>query len=515
MLLLEKFSELSSAEVRDEPEEEHEVANANFGSKRQGTAAERENGEHKEHGVTETNFSSKRHGAAAERESGEYKVFGDVAKGSVNSSPAQHDAVAGNHHRLWRHFLRRPSAVGEALLQSSQGAVARLRRGGPSNPALFLLGLLAVVAAVIAAVALCTRPQLPRRQAPQAEARRPVMRFPAPSKEDKEAGMAVLREAEASSQRLAAAAGNPRLLSNIKLDLHDRRDLHDTREAGLCKPSAPASKLAEPRPPAQDAMSSMLAAASALSLPAMRGSVLERNGSSLARSTPEENLGAMSSLLAAASAMSLPGGMRASVLERNGSFSSRSTPEETHLQLCPRLVVPEDSEFVFAVPAVLGTSRQNLRFNVVNLEGQPLSYIVVKESEAGPRCGIFLHMLDGELVACVRSDAMHSQRHRLPEICFPGGHTFCSIVKDQSTSDGGYELLGRHGRKLLYMSGNSCEKSVRIESPMGQLVATSERRMTNLGDGWQHVICVAPQTDAGLILCSLLAMDKIQGSSGL
>lgn len=381
------------------------------------------------------------------------------------------------------------------------------------NPALFLFGLLGIVAAVIAAFALCTRPQLPRRQA---EARRTVLRFPAPSKEDQEAGMAVLKEAEASSQRLAAAAGNPRLLSTIKLDLHDRSDLHDP---GPCKPRAPASKIAGPRPPAQQqensgGISSMLAAASALSLPAMRGSVLERQGSSLVRSMPQENLGAMSSMLAAASGMSLPG-MQASVLERNRSFSSSSMPEEEHLQLCPKLMVPEDSEFVFVVPAVLGTSRQNLRFNVVNLEGQPLSDIIVKESEAGPRCGIFLHMLDGELVACVRTDTMHSQRHRLPEICFPSGHTFCSIVKNQTTGDGGYELLGKHGRKLLYMSGNSCEKFVRIGSPVGQLVATSERRMTNLGDGWQHVICVAPETDAGLILCSLLAMDKIQCSSGL
>eukprot|EP00930_Biecheleria_cincta_P040756 TRINITY_DN27917_c0_g1_i2.p1 TRINITY_DN27917_c0_g1~~TRINITY_DN27917_c0_g1_i2.p1 ORF type:complete len:289 (-),score=38.12 TRINITY_DN27917_c0_g1_i2:143-1009(-) len=286
--------------------------------------------------------------------------------------------------------------------------------------------------------------------------------------------MAVLREAEASSQRLSAAAGNPRLLSNIKLDLHEKAfDLHGTQE-GSRKTSAPASKLPmPPRQPTQGAMSSMLAAASALSLPATR----------------------------------------ASVLDRDASFSANSLPEESH-QLCPRLLVPEDSEFVFAVPAVLGASRQNLRFSVLNLEGQPLSDIVVREFDVGPRCGIFLHMLDGELLASVRTDEIHSQRHRLPEICFASGHTFCSIVKDQSSSDEGYELLGRHGRKLLYMSGNMCKRSVRLKSPLGQLVATSERRVMNFGDGWHHVICVAPRTDAGLILCSLLAMDKIQGSSG-
>lgn len=43
-----------------------------------------------------------------------------------------------------------------------------------------------------------------------------------------------------------------------------------------------------------------------------------------------------------------------------------------------------------------------LSFSVRDLEGSPLSHIIVNESTLGPQCGIFLQMLDSEPLASVR-----------------------------------------------------------------------------------------------------------------
>ncbi|CAJ1399789.1 unnamed protein product [Effrenium voratum] len=203
------------------------------------------------------------------------------------------------------------------------------------------------------------------------------------------------------------------------------------------------------------------------------------------------------------------------------SWSPRSEEEDT---LCPCLapasilpnakwmagVVPPGMEFVFAVREVLCGSRQELSFSIVDLEGSPLSHVIVNESGSGPQCGLFLQMLDREPLASVRTDVLYAWPSGLPQICLPSGEVYCTVEKGWGRQ---YLLRDVNNQKLLKLEGNFKESMVKIISMSGQLVALSERCTVNFDGGTYYQVRVAPHTDAGLILCSLLAIDKIEGKA--
>lgn len=178
--------------------------------------------------------------------------------------------------------------------------------------------------------------------------------------------------------------------------------------------------------------------------------------------------------------------------------------------LCPCLVVPDNMEFVFAVREVLTTGRQHLSFSIVDLKGQPLSHVIV--NEFGPQCGVYLQMLDGALLAWVRTSVMHEWPSRLPEICRPSGEVFCTVAKEEPMGGGQcYNLRNRSGQRLLVFCGNFREKTVKVTNSSGQLVGTSERCMIDFDSMPHYQVRVAPQSDAGLVLCGLLAIEKVEG----
>ncbi|CAK9065407.1 unnamed protein product [Durusdinium trenchii] len=208
----------------------------------------------------------------------------------------------------------------------------------------------------------------------------------------------------------------------------------------------------------------------------------------------------------AASATSLPSPRKPTHVggEEGGMFNwSPRSADEDEDTLCPCLVVPDGMEFVFAVREVLTVLRQELSFSVVDLEGSPLSHIIVNESGLGPQCGIFLQMLDQEPLASIRTDMLHGWPTSLPQICLASGEVFCTMERRGQE----YVLRDNNNEMLLKLEGNFKEKAVKVISGSGQLVAVSER----LDGGEHYQVRVAPRTDAGLVLCSLLAVDKIEG----
>eukprot|EP00913_Durusdinium_trenchii_P032809 g30714.t1 len=197
----------------------------------------------------------------------------------------------------------------------------------------------------------------------------------------------------------------------------------------------------------------------------------------------------------------------AAVLAEDTGFGTthecQESADEDEDTLCPCLVVPDGMEFVFAVREVLTVLRQELSFSVVDLEGSPLSHIIVNESGLGPQCGIFLQMLDQEPLASIRTDMLHGWPTSLPQICLASGEVFCTMERRGQE----YVLRDNNNEMLLKLEGNFKEKAVKVISGSGQLVAVSER----LDGGEHYQVRVAPRTDAGLVLCSLLAVDKIEG----
>jgi len=225
-----------------------------------------------------------------------------------------------------------------------------------------------------------------------------------------------------------------------------------------------------------------------------------------------------------ASSCSLPPGPSRGTSPRLPGAGPPSPMPPNGQLLCPDLVVPEGMEFVFAVREVLNTARQQISFSVVDLRGQPLSHIIVNES--GPHCGVHLQMLDGTPLAWIRTECLYERSSRCLttargreqgtgwgsiDICRPSGEVFCTVAKDADIPCYRYVLRNKAWQRLFTYYGNFRQKAVNVTNASGQLVCTSERCVMDFDEAPHYQVRVAPLTDAGLLLCGLLAIDKLEG----
>mmetsp|Transcript_53610 Transcript_53610/g.115818 ORF Transcript_53610/g.115818 Transcript_53610/m.115818 type:complete len:482 (-) Transcript_53610:119-1564(-) len=179
--------------------------------------------------------------------------------------------------------------------------------------------------------------------------------------------------------------------------------------------------------------------------------------------------------------------------------------------LCPTLVVPSGMEFVFAVREVVTRERQQISFSIIDMKGQPLSHVIVNET-TGSKSGIYLQMLDMTPLAYVRTDMVHERPGSLPEICKPSEKAYCVMVRG-TQPECQYILRHMSGQQLLTFQGDFKEKAINVLNPSGRLVCATERRRLDFDSAPHYQVRVAPHADAGLLLCGLLAIDKLEGSS--
>lgn len=209
-------------------------------------------------------------------------------------------------------------------------------------------------------------------------------------------------------------------------------------------------------------------------------------------------------------------------------------PEPRHL--CPNLVVPDDLEAVFTVRELLSKDRQQIAFSVLDPKGNPVCFVKVNEKNKGAQsCGIHLELLrrdmnapfaantsSMEFIAEIRTGMVHDKSGGLPEIYRPTGGVFCSITlaAGNGLSDNAsakcYTLRDQNGKQLVAFHGNFREKAVNGTSASGARMCATQRCKTDIGKVPivpYYTVKVAPNADAGLILCGLLALDKIEGST--
>lgn len=202
--------------------------------------------------------------------------------------------------------------------------------------------------------------------------------------------------------------------------------------------------------------------------------------------------------------------------DERGADAGQEVPSRGERQvepLCPCLIVPDGMEFVFAVPEALTAGRQQTTFSIVDLTGQPLSFVAVSESAGGwPSSGIYLQMLDKTLLAWVSTKLLHDVGS-LPYISRANGEAYASFFAEEGQRGRSYILKDGSGNLLYNFLGDFREKSIKVVDRSGQLVCTSERSLFHFDMAPHYQVRVGPLTDAGLILCGLLAIDKIEGSN--
>lgn len=210
------------------------------------------------------------------------------------------------------------------------------------------------------------------------------------------------------------------------------------------------------------------------------------------------------------SGASTPGGSqsgRASTGRTGGSMTPVTTA------LCPSLVVPNGSEFVFAIKEVVKLQRQEQFFNVVDLKGLPLSRVVI--SEQGGHPGILLQTLLKQNLAFVSTEHAFVSTGGPGgdsvslDICRPNGEVFGSLQREGSS--GRYVLKQKGGnRKILTFHGDFQEHAVNVLNAQGQLISCTERCTVDFDTANYYQVRVAPNVDAGLVICGLLSIDKLE-----
>jgi hypothetical protein len=171
--------------------------------------------------------------------------------------------------------------------------------------------------------------------------------------------------------------------------------------------------------------------------------------------------------------------------------------------LCPSLVVPQGMDLVFAIRSALTQQRQEMDFNILDLQGAPLCRVVVAEKgeRKAPCCGIFLQTLTRMPLAVVNTEQLYAGTGP-PSICRPNGSLF-GVLKHNGSA--GYSLKHTSGRRLLEFSGDFRGKSITVAEPSGLRVCVTEPS----DQGYQ--IRIGPKIDAGMVISCLLAIDKLEG----
>lgn len=179
--------------------------------------------------------------------------------------------------------------------------------------------------------------------------------------------------------------------------------------------------------------------------------------------------------------------------------------------LCPRMVVPNGMEFMFVVPEALTRGRQDTTFSVKDINGRALSHVVAREERRGGDCGLYVQMLDKTLLAWVRTSSVHNNVNGEPEICKPDGSVFCNIARDTTSPNTIYHAReAGSGRRMLAFIGDFADKAVNIVNAQGKLAGSTERKLLELDHMPYYVVRVAPKEDACLLLCGLIAIDKLE-----
>lgn len=214
----------------------------------------------------------------------------------------------------------------------------------------------------------------------------------------------------------------------------------------------------------------------------------------------------------------------------------------TNDMLCPELAVPPGSECILAVRAVVNRAPQELRFDIMDSTGNRV--LVAEVAAAGvwrssPAAGrtllsgtgrsiIRLRSPDGEMIACAFQQGSEMEASKDGATMEPGleenltfdifrneNEPFACLKKDLNQKwSAQYVLISEATRTpMMLFYGSFNQHSVNVWGPPMRrelLAATEKRRMEFDPDNEYFVVRVAPEVDAGLVLCCVLALNKME-----
>lgn len=181
------------------------------------------------------------------------------------------------------------------------------------------------------------------------------------------------------------------------------------------------------------------------------------------------------------------------------------------LPLCHLLVVPEGTRLACVVQNDVRRRRQELSFDISAIPtrgGAPLFRMRVSELGKEERgsvapSGIFVETLNGrEQLASLSTEEIWSGSVR-PSLAIsrPWGLPYGMLQKD---ANGAYLVL-RGSTTLLAFSGDFVHHSIEVKNSSGHVIATTSQHSSE-----EYQVQMQARTDAGLVILSLLAIDKCE-----
>merc|ERR1712228_67890 len=95
----------------------------------------------------------------------------------------------------------------------------------------------------------------------------------------------------------------------------------------------------------------------------------------------------------------------------------------------------------------------------------------------------------------------------------PSGEAFGSMVRERLEDCNEYLLMNNAGQHMYTFQGNFREKTVEVRDVSSKLVCVTNRSIVDFDAGPHYQVRVATETDVALILCGLLTIDKLEGST--
>lgn len=166
--------------------------------------------------------------------------------------------------------------------------------------------------------------------------------------------------------------------------------------------------------------------------------------------------------------------------------------------LTPMLVVPDGKLFLFRIPAVIHRGRQKHSFDVLDCHGEAVCVVSADEMQADQPTAIrLLTRVEEKLLAVVFTEQEEKQKSF--RICKSDGTVFARI----SEMHGRYVVrTGNHN--LLTCYGDFQNHHIRMLDDNKRKAAVTKPDV----DGYTG--SVAAGEDVGLVICVLLAIDKLE-----
>eukprot|EP00746_Dinoflagellata_sp_MGD_P165612 gnl/MRDRNA2_/MRDRNA2_94988_c0_seq1.p1 gnl/MRDRNA2_/MRDRNA2_94988_c0~~gnl/MRDRNA2_/MRDRNA2_94988_c0_seq1.p1 ORF type:complete len:334 (+),score=61.69 gnl/MRDRNA2_/MRDRNA2_94988_c0_seq1:71-1072(+) len=165
--------------------------------------------------------------------------------------------------------------------------------------------------------------------------------------------------------------------------------------------------------------------------------------------------------------------------------------------LTPMLVVPEGKLFLFRIPAVLHRGREKRSFDVLDCHNEAVCHVSVDELQPDQSASICLRtIVEDKLLAFVRTEQDEEQSC---QICTSDGTVFAKII-----SRHGRYIVQKDKEILLICYGDFSNHHVRMLDSNNRKVAMTQP------DAEGFTGSVMSGEDVGLVLCTLLAIEKLE-----